>query len=555
MSYSASENLLSWYNRLYAPTIISYGERITALEHEIPGGGSTGATGPTGPTGATGAAGVTGATGATGPQGLSSSLFNYQAQTNTSAPLAGHITWQNTSQTSSTYIQINHMDNDGNAVDIFLTAIQAGNVLRLQDKDNTANYQVWSVSGTPVIYVNYIEFPVTLVTSGGTDFLNNHKILLITMVSGTAGPTGATGATGPFSQPLANKIMVAPLNNASSVTISWSNGQASNEYVPLASEPPLVYIPPAVPLTGSGWRFNKSVITVPTTPLVTGSSYIISALGSPAVNWVAIGASAATVNTVFTYNGSPITGTNGLVVNTNKISWYSLNNLYGLSLPTSSIPPTAVTKANLKSAWFLVRFNQDIALQGSLAIQIDTYAYQYGNGSNAFTGRWAYSFPLQQGVGFGALTTTNITTTYTMPRFRAGFTYLLYASDNSSLGVPGSYLLPTSSYIAGGAGLFAPSQVLLTNTLRDPYDVYPDYPHVGLTSCLYTQNAIQPTYGGANVYSDQGAVEVASIYLNTASTSPSAGVGQTITDFNVLAMGYNGVNASTQNVNLTLSYV
>jgi hypothetical protein len=77
MSFSASENLLSWYNRLYAPTIISYGERITALENEIPGGGgSTGATGATGAIGATGATGATGlgATGVTGPTGATGAI-------------------------------------------------------------------------------------------------------------------------------------------------------------------------------------------------------------------------------------------------------------------------------------------------------------------------------------------------------------------------------------------------------------------------------------------------------------------------------------------------
>jgi hypothetical protein len=39
-----------------------------------------------------------------------------------------------------------------------------------------------------------------------------------------------------------------------------------------------------------------------------------------------------------------------------------------------------------------------------------------------------------------------------------------------------------------------------------------------MTATQYTQNATQPTYG--TVYSDQGAVEVASIYLNTFTAHP-----------------------------------
>jgi hypothetical protein len=76
-----------------------------------------------------------------------------------------------------------------------------------------------------------------------------------------------------------------------------------------------------------------------------------------------------------------------------------------------------------------------------------------------------------------------------------------------------------------------------------------------MTSCQYTQNAVQPSYGGANPYTDQAAVEVASIYLNTSSTSPSAGIGQTVIDYQVMAMGYSGVNPANQSFNYTLSFV
>jgi len=281
------------------------------------------------------------------------------------------------------------------------------------------------------------------------------------------------------------------------------------------------------------------------------------------INWTLIGATAATAGTQFTYNGVPITGTGGTAVETSKISWYPLNELYGLTLPQTVVPPGAVSKANLRTAWFLVKFNADIALQGSLAIQIDTYAYQYPfpvpvppATYPSYTGRWAYSFPLQQGIGFNAAAGTNINTGGTpglfSSRLRAGFTYLLYAGDYSTVGAPGPVGPLTTQYLPGGAGLFAPSQTLLTNTLRDPYDVYPEYPHFGLTSCLYTPNATQPPYGGANPYSDPAAVEVASIYLNTNSTSPTSGVGQTVTDFQVLAMGY---TTSIKSLSYPLTFV
>ena len=374
------------------------------------------------------------------------------------------------------------------------------------------------------------------------------------------GPTGDTGPTGPFSQALANKLLISSVSAITGTSLTWSTGQSGNTYVPLIADTQITYTAPIQPSAGlTGWRFNKTytLITIPASGLTSGNTYTIVSLGSPAVNWVAIGAAGATAGNQFTYNGTTITGTGGTVTTNQKISWFSLNALYGVPLPTSVIPVTAVTKANLRNVWFLVRFNQDIALQGSLAIQIESYAYQYtGNtGTNAYTGRWAYSFPLQQGYGFSATSTTNITNAagVLFPRLRAGFTYLLYAADTTPPYLPG--LIPSSTFYDGGSGLFTPSQVSTENTLRDPYDIYTEYPHFAMSATQYTQNAVQPTYGGTGPYSDQGAVEIASIYLNTSSTSPTSGTGQTGTDFNVLAMGYSGVNNSNQTQNYTLSWV
>jgi hypothetical protein len=296
------------------------------------------------------------------------------------------------------------------------------------------------------------------------------------------------------------------------------------------------------------------LIDASTNPLVSGSTYIITFLGSPALNWVAMGG-AATVNSQFIYNGTAPTGggtTPGSVypypTGTNKISWYTLNALYGLSLPqgASATPPTiipsiAIKKKNLRNAWFLVKMNADIALQGSWAIQIDTYAYQFGgNTTNNYTGRWAYSMPQERGNGFNAAVATNITNTAGLlfPRLRSGFTYLLYAGDMTPAILP---LQTAGTYQTGGGALFAPSQATTENTLRDPFNLFDYYPHFGMTATAYTPNATQPAYGGSSPYSDEADVEVASIYLNTDSKSPPAGIGQTTMDFNVMAFGYSGL--------------
>lgn len=154
--------------------------------------GATGPTGPTGDTGPTGATGPTGSTGATGPTGppgsagASSSYYQYQAD-NGATPITGHISWSNFgTQTSSTYIRVNHIDQIGIDIDVFLNLIQQGNQLIIQDANVSANYQTWLVSGTPIPNTGsgYAQFPITLVASGGaSNFTNNHQIILAVVSS------------------------------------------------------------------------------------------------------------------------------------------------------------------------------------------------------------------------------------------------------------------------------------------------------------------------------------------------------------------------------------
>lgn len=395
--------------------------------------------------------------------------------------------------------------------------------------EDVSDTNLGSIQTLSSIVGNLSTFNVASISSATISSINGWSI--DTAISSIQIPSAA----------LQNALNIVQFPNIPVSTLTWSNTAPSTLYVPISPDTSVTYLAPTVPVGAgeTGWRFTKTynLIVPSTSGLTTGATYSIVTVGT--INWVAIGASAATVGVSFTYNGLPITGLLGTCVSTKKISWYSRNDLFGLSLPQSNAPATAFTKANLQNAWFLVHFNADIAQQGTLSLQIDTYAYQGTNTSNAYTGRWAYSFPLQQGFGFTAGATTNIITSNATPRLRSGFTYLLYAGDTEP-----TYLSPTATqYLSGASGTFAPSQTVTANSLRNPYNIYPDYPHFGMTSCLYTSNALQPAYNGAP-YTDPASVEVASIYLNTNSTSPPSGTGQTVVDFNVLAMGYCGTTSS-----------
>jgi len=77
-----------------------------------------------------------------------------------------------------------------------LATIKANDTIILQDKSLHTNYQKWTVSSAPVVQVDYIEIPVTLVTSTYS-FPNNQPMLFVISAIGAQGPQGAQGATGP----------------------------------------------------------------------------------------------------------------------------------------------------------------------------------------------------------------------------------------------------------------------------------------------------------------------------------------------------------------------
>jgi hypothetical protein len=163
--------------------------------------GPTGLTGATGPSGVDGTTGATGATGATGQNGQSVSFYNYKASTATTPPPSSqYIRWNNATQSSATILYVSHINNDGTDVEVFLSLIQSGSKIILQDAGNSANYQNWTVNGNITVVPNsYVSIPISNY-SGTYSFPNNHNMILaftIQGATGATGPTGANGSTGP----------------------------------------------------------------------------------------------------------------------------------------------------------------------------------------------------------------------------------------------------------------------------------------------------------------------------------------------------------------------
>ena len=165
-------------------------------------GAGGGTTGPQGVTGPQGLQGSTGPQGNTGANGQSTSYYRYNARTNIQSGNPGNtnVIWNNVTQINATQINISHINQDNIDIDIFLALIQTGNILILQDANNSNNYQQFLVTGPITIIPNsYVEVPVSIITSAGqgtTNYNNGHNLILGLITQGAAGPQGITGPQG-----------------------------------------------------------------------------------------------------------------------------------------------------------------------------------------------------------------------------------------------------------------------------------------------------------------------------------------------------------------------
>jgi hypothetical protein len=133
-------------------------------------------------------------------------LFLYRANTAATSgyPGDGDILWDNAVQTSATSINVSHLTDNNEDVDIFLALLQQTEIITIQDQSNSSNYQKWTISGTPTqtnggTATAYWTYPVTLITSAGTGTTGfpNTQTLFLALVNGVSGPTGPAGPTGP----------------------------------------------------------------------------------------------------------------------------------------------------------------------------------------------------------------------------------------------------------------------------------------------------------------------------------------------------------------------
>jgi hypothetical protein len=190
--------------------------------------GFTGSLGYTGSAGAgyTGSKGDTGYTGSQGAPGQSSSLYRYNAKTSATSGDPGNtfLIWNTSTQRLATQINVSHLDSLSNDIDVFLELISTGDTIIIQDRNDSDNYQTWTVSNTPTIIPNsYAQIPVTLVNSTGTGYSNfssGHDLLFIIQNAGVQGPIGYTGSKGDIGYTGSSGSYDQTLNTSSNVVFN-----------------------------------------------------------------------------------------------------------------------------------------------------------------------------------------------------------------------------------------------------------------------------------------------------------------------------------------------
>jgi hypothetical protein len=144
-----------------------------------------------------------GDTGAAGASGGSSTAWRYKAKTNATSgyPTNGHLLWNNATQNAATEILVSHLDDEGTDVEFFLSFFAQGQKIFIQNRDDSSQNQVWEISGTPTVTnpntsTSYYTFPVTLISSTGGEFNNNHSILFGSIAAAVNAVTSATTSDG-----------------------------------------------------------------------------------------------------------------------------------------------------------------------------------------------------------------------------------------------------------------------------------------------------------------------------------------------------------------------
>ena len=118
------------------------------------------------------------------------------------APSVGYIMLNNSTQSSSTTMQIDDADDNGNSMDTFFTALSAKTsstkgLVRLTKKSDSSDFLVFEITSVADVSGSYWQLTVSnLAYSATAPFSDSDDVLISFVMNGDKGAAGADGADG-----------------------------------------------------------------------------------------------------------------------------------------------------------------------------------------------------------------------------------------------------------------------------------------------------------------------------------------------------------------------
>lgn len=402
--------------------------------------------------------------GAAGANGGSSTAWRYRAKTNATSgyPTNGHLIWNNATQLSATQILVSHLNDDDTDIELFLSFFVEGQKLFIQNRDDSSQNQIWEITGTPTVTgantsTAYYTFPVTLVSSQGAAFTNNHSILFGTITVATNSVTSATTSDGTASLDISNLTLSQAITSGlqtkmiftaeptavgdgQQIIWQWYNGGSPITTAAISSESTGSTTDKLIFKTSQGGSVATSLDLTYTLATFSGS---ISSLGE-----------SYRATSTFTYaTGVAATHRTALGLTTLATTTPGTNVANFLATPTSANLASALTDENGTGGGFVRAEGASLTTPTLVGTPVfNATAYTYGTGAAE-----AHRTALGVGTRISALASnTSVTSSTTLQSVAslsvvAGKSYAVYAqiaiTGTANTGTRHGITFPASTFI------------------------------------------------------------------------------------------------------------
>lgn len=113
----------------------------------------------------------------TGSQ-IVSSNWTADVVTTIADPGSGDVRWNTANQYDATRVLISTIDRNGADVKLGLKAAISGDIIYIQQQNDSSVWMKYRITGAPIDHTTWIEYPVAAIDHAGGPFSNNQALLI-----------------------------------------------------------------------------------------------------------------------------------------------------------------------------------------------------------------------------------------------------------------------------------------------------------------------------------------------------------------------------------------